>query len=104
MAIDPGSAIAAYAKAASAKTSPGASAGAEAGGLDDFGTLLSEALSDAVKTAKTSEAQMAAGAAGKGDLIDVVTAVTAAETTLETVIAVRDRVIAAYQEVMKMPV
>jgi flagellar hook-basal body complex protein FliE len=102
MAIDPGSAIAAYAKAASAKTSPAEAA--ESGGLEDFGQLLSEAMSEAVKTAKTSEAQMAAGAGGKGDLIDVVTAVTAAETTLETVIAVRDRVIAAYQEVMKMPV
>jgi flagellar hook-basal body complex protein FliE len=101
MAIDPASAIAAYAKAATTKTSP--TGGAE-GGLEDFGALLTEAMSEAVKTAKSSEAQIAAGAAGKGNLIDVVTAVTAAETTLETVIAVRDRVIAAYQEVMKMPV
>ena len=103
MAIDPGSAIAAYAKAAGTKGAAGVAAQGE-GGAADFGAMLQDALSNAVQTAKTSEVQMTAGAAGKGELIDVVTAVTAAEVTLETVIAVRDRVIAAYQEVMKMPV
>lgn len=101
MAIDPTSAIAAYAKAASGKAAPGVDAAGEGG---DFGSMLSNALGDAMNTAKSSEMQMTASASGKGELIDVVTAVTAAEVTLETVIAVRDRVIAAYQEVMKMPV
>jgi flagellar hook-basal body complex protein FliE len=43
-------------------------------------------------------------AMGKGDLVDVVTAVAAAEATMETVIAVRDEVIKAYQEIMRMPI
>lgn len=100
MAIDPTSAIAAYAKAAGGKAAPGL----DMAGEGDFGSMLSSALGDAMNTAKASEMQMTASASGKGELIDVVTAVTAAEVTLETVIAVRDRVIAAYQEVMKMPV
>ena len=43
-------------------------------------------------------------AQGKAELIDVVTSVAAAEASLETVMAVRDQVIAAYQEIMRMPI
>jgi len=42
--------------------------------------------------------------AGKGDLIDVVTAIGAAETALDTVVAVRDRVVSAYGEIMRMQI
>jgi flagellar hook-basal body complex protein FliE len=42
--------------------------------------------------------------AGGGDLTSVVTAVSEAELTLQTVIAVRDRVIEAYKDIMRMPV
>ena len=38
------------------------------------------------------------------DVVDVVTAVTNAEVTLETAMAVRDRMIAAYQEIIRMPI
>jgi len=34
----------------------------------------------------------------------VVTAVTNAEVTLQTVVAVRDKVISAYQDILRMPV
>ena len=37
-------------------------------------------------------------------LVDIVTAVTNAEVALETAVAVRDRVIAAYQEIIRMPI
>jgi flagellar hook-basal body complex protein FliE len=43
-------------------------------------------------------------AAGRADIVDVVTAIAAAETTLETVITVRDQVIQAYQEILRMPI
>jgi flagellar hook-basal body complex protein FliE len=42
--------------------------------------------------------------AKKAELVDVVTAVTQAEITLETVTAVRDKVISAYQDIMRMPI
>jgi flagellar hook-basal body complex protein FliE len=41
---------------------------------------------------------------GKAELIDAVTAVSSAETSLQTVIAIRDQVISAYQEIMRMPI
>ena len=39
-----------------------------------------------------------------GDLVDVVSAVNAAEMSLETVVAIRDKVIAAYQDILRMPI
>jgi flagellar hook-basal body complex protein FliE len=81
--------------------SPG-SVGAPAQG--GFGDLVKAAMTDAVSASKTAERQMAAQVAGKTELIDVVTAVSAAEASLETVMAVRDQVIAAYQEIMRMPI
>ena len=50
------------------------------------------------------DTQASAQVAGKAELIDVVTAISAAEASLETVMAVRDQVINAYQEIMRMPV
>jgi flagellar hook-basal body complex protein FliE len=37
-------------------------------------------------------------------MVDVVTAVAETETAIDAVVAVRDRVIAAYEEIMKMPI
>ena len=69
-----------------------------------FGDLLKAAMTDAMKASKTAETQIAAQVSGKAELIDVVTAISAAEASLETVMAVRDQVIAAYQEIMRMPI
>lgn len=69
-----------------------------------FGDILKSAMTDAISASKTAETQMAAQVAGKTELVDVVTAISAAEASLETVMAVRDQVIAAYQEIMRMPI
>jgi flagellar hook-basal body complex protein FliE len=47
---------------------------------------------------------MAAQAQGKAELVDVVTAISSAQSSLQTVIAVRDQVIGAYQQIMQMPI
>jgi flagellar hook-basal body complex protein FliE len=70
----------------------------------DFGDLLKSAMNDVSSTAKAAEHKMAAQVAGKAELIDVVTAISSAEASLETVMAVRDQVISAYQEIMRMPI
>jgi flagellar hook-basal body complex protein FliE len=57
-----------------------------------------------MKTSKAAEGQMVAQAQGKAQLIDVVTAVSSAEQSLNTVMAIRDQVISAYQEIMRMPI
>jgi len=75
-----------------------------AGGGQDFGELLKNVMSDALQSSKHAEHQMAAQVAGKAELIDVVTAISSAEASLETVMAVRDQVISAYQEIMRMPI
>lgn len=70
----------------------------------NFGELLQSAINDAVSASKGAETQMAAQVQGKGSLIDVATAISSAQTSLETVMAVRDQVISAYQEIMRMSI
>ena len=73
-------------------------------GGPDFGAMLNSAVGSISNAGNTAEAAVTNAAMGRGDLVDVVTAVAAAEATLETVIAVRDQVINAYQEIMRMPI
>jgi len=70
----------------------------------DFGDMLKSAMNDVGHSAKMAEHKMAQQVAGKAELIDVVTAISSAEASLETVMAVRDQVISAYQEIMRMPI
>lgn len=81
-----------------------ASEGAGAAGGVDFGAMVRGVVDDAIGASKSAENQIVAHAQGKAQLIDVATAVSAAETSLETVLAVRDQVISAYQEIMRMPI
>ena len=69
-----------------------------------FGALLEQTLSDAIDAGRKGEAIAAAAVSGRTSLQDVVEAVNAAEVTLQTVVAVRDRMIAAYQEILRMPI
>jgi len=73
-------------------------------GPGSFTDALAHAVKDAMGTVHAGEVAAAQGAAGQGDIVQVVNAVTAAELTLETVVAVRDKVISAYQDIMKMPI
>ena len=41
---------------------------------------------------------------GKGDVVDVVTAISQTEIAMETMVTIRDRVISAYEEIMRMPI
>ena len=81
---------------------PGVGGASATGG--GFGDILKSAMTDAMASTKHAERQMAAQVAGKTELVDVVTAISAAEQSLETVMAVRDQVINAYQEIMRMPI
>lgn len=69
-----------------------------------FATMLGDTFSSAVTATKSAE-QASFGAVSKtSDLVDVVSAVNNAELALETVVAVRDRMISAYQDIMRMPI
>jgi len=68
-----------------------------------FAQMVESAMGDVVKAEQTSEAlQMQSLTGGKVDLANLVTAVANAELSLNTVIAIRDRVINAYNDIIKM--
>ncbi|MDB5460234.1 MAG: fliE [Caulobacteraceae bacterium] len=100
--IDPMSVAKAY---ASAQESAGGAGGAKfIGSGNDFGDLVKNAISDAVHSSQHAEKQMAAQVQGKAQLVDVATSLASAQSSLETVMAVRDQVISAYQEFMRMTI
>jgi flagellar hook-basal body complex protein FliE len=104
--ITPALAAKAYAAAQSQGLGDLAGAGEAAGAApgSSFGDVLKGVMTDAIQQSRHAESQITAGVQGKADLVDVVTAISSAETSLETVMAVRDQVISAYQEVMRMQI
>jgi flagellar hook-basal body complex protein FliE len=70
----------------------------------DFASLLSHSLGSAIGTGQQAEAQATTAINGGGDLTQVVTAVSRAELALQTTVAVRDRVLQAYQDIIKMSI
>jgi flagellar hook-basal body complex protein FliE len=90
------------------------SSGGQAGGLASglsgatgsggFSAMLEKAVGSVAESGRKAETQAIAAANGKADLVDVVTAVAESETALQTLVAVRDKVISAYEEIMRMPI
>jgi flagellar hook-basal body complex protein FliE len=75
-----------------------------AGQGPDFSALVRQAVEGVGASGRVADAQMAQAATGNADLVNVVTAVAESEAAIETLVAVRDRVIAAYEEIMRMQV
>ena len=76
----------------------------EASAGPSFGELLRNAASQVLDAGRKTDVQAQAMASGKGNVVDVVTAVAETEVAVETMVAVRDRVISAYEEIMRMPI
>ena len=66
--------------------------------------MVKEAIGSVIEAGKKSDAQSQAMAAGKANIVDVVTAVTETEVAIEAMVSVRDKVIQAYEEIMRMPI
>jgi len=103
MVANVNAALNAYASAATRALQPGGDGPEEPQG-PSFGAVLEQAARGAIGSLKAGEQMSAKAAVGKADLNDVVTAVTNAEVTLQTVTAVRDKVVNAYQEILRMPI
>jgi flagellar hook-basal body complex protein FliE len=100
LTVRPSAAAAAYARVDS-----GAVGGAgDATGGSDFGATLQNALQGAVDAGHDADAKSMAALNGTGNLTDVVTAVARAQLALQSATAIRDRVVQAYQDIMKMPI
>jgi len=69
-----------------------------------FGDALTRALGSVVDAGHKADAQSMQAIAGSGNLTEVVTAVSRAELALQSAVAIRDRVVQAYQDVMRMPI
>lgn len=90
-------------KIASSEGEGDGESGGSAGGIS-FSDFLRHKAGESIDTMKASEKMSAKAVTGQADIADVVQAVGAAELTLQTVVAVRDRLIGAYQDIMRMPV
>ena len=95
-----GKALAAYERAAGG----GAPRTGEPAAGSSFADMLKNVAGEAVAAGHAAETASVAAAGGHGDLDRVVTAVAEAEMTLQTVVAVRERVIEAYKEILRMPI
>ena len=108
MPIDFNSAVNAYRQAAkSVESAALPKAISPMGGGDDpnsFVGMVNDSLKSAVQTGREAEELSLKQISGEADLKDVVTAVANAEHTLQTVVAVRDKVLNAYQEILRMPI
>jgi flagellar hook-basal body complex protein FliE len=96
-------AYASLARLADPSAALGKAAG-EAGGGPSFGAMLKDAIGSVLESGRKSDAQTHALAVGKSNIVDVVTAVSETEVAVEAMVSVRDKVIAAYEEIMRMPI
>jgi flagellar hook-basal body complex protein FliE len=96
----------AYAKALSSQVDMGNGANPLSEGVNgpSFAELLQDAGKEAINEGRTSEKVSLQALTQDTGLAEIVTAVSNAEASLETVVAVRDRVIQAYQDIIKMPI
>ena len=103
MPVNPSDAVAAYNRAAQQLQTPGLEARGKTGG-GDFAEALRGAMEGAVQNLNQGEKMSVAAAAGQADINEVITAVSKAELTLQTVVTLRDRVVQAYQDILRMPI
>ncbi len=90
--------------AAAARGGSGMSAKEALSGGSGFADMLKEVTAGVAEATDKSEKASIAGLNRQMDLVDVVSEVSNAEMMVNTVVAVRDRVIQAYQEIMRMPI
>lgn len=110
MSISINSAISAYNNAAKVANSSymddnaGVQGQANAASGSPFAALLEKSMHSSIGSIRNAEKTAIANLTKQADITDVVTAVATAESTLKTVIAVRDRLVNAFQELSKMPI
>jgi flagellar hook-basal body complex protein FliE len=97
MSVSPADAARAYARVAEATPSAPSDA-------DGFSAALGRAVQGVVDAGHAADRQASAAITGDANLTDVVTAVSRAELAMQTTVAIRDRVVQAYQDIMKMPI
>lgn len=93
--VSPAAAASAY-----AKIDAGSSSESGAG----FASVMQQAIGSAIQSGHEADTQSVQAIAGKGNLTEIVAAISHADLALQTAVAIRDRVVTAYQEVMRMAI
>lgn len=76
----------------------------EAGKNTEFSDLIKDVIGNTTNAIRKSESIASKNIVGQASLNEVVTSVNEAEIALQTVVAIRDKVITAYQDILKMPI
>lgn len=97
LTVSPAGAAGAYARVQSGASEAG-------NATPNFGDAITKALGSVVDAGHKADAQSMQAIGGAGNLTDVVTAVSQAELALQSAVTIRDRVVQAYQDVMRMPI
>ncbi len=106
MPVNPSAAAGAYATAAKllgsatslSETAPGPT------NPSGFAEMVKTAVEGTLSTGGVAEAKAAELASGNADVVELVTAVAETELAIQSMVTVRDRVVAAYQDIMNMPI
>lgn len=101
---NPAAAANAYGNMAKIGAGLGESSESASANKPSFGNFLEDATRSAISTMKSGEKASAAAVTGTMDPLAITQAVTAARLTLDTVSAVRDAAVDAYNKIQGMPI
>ena len=87
-----------------ARVQQGAEPGMAAPGMGDFSSVMTQALGTTIAAGHAADRATVGALSGQANLTEVVTAVSRAELALQTATALRDRMVSAYQDVMRMAI
>ena len=96
LVIRPQTALDAY-----SRTSAGDDGGNAAGSFDN---VMKRAMEGVVDSGQDAESKSLQAISGTGNITDVVTAISKAELALQTTVAIRDKMVQAYQSIMNMTI
>jgi flagellar hook-basal body complex protein FliE len=88
----------------SAKPQTDLTAIAAPGGGQNFADLLAQQVQGVVDAGRTSDQMAIDMVNGKANVVDMVTALSETEIAIQSMVTIRDRVISAYEEIMRMPI
>ena len=70
----------------------------------NFADLLAQNVQGVVDQGRQADQMALDMVSGKANVVDVVTAISQTELAMESMVAIRDKVISAYEEIMRMPI
>ncbi|MFP9137973.1 flagellar hook-basal body complex protein FliE [Devosia sp. XGJD_8] len=73
-------------------------------GGGSFADILAQQVQGVVDSGRASDAMAVDMVNGKANVVDMVTALSETEIAIESMVTIRDRVISAYEEIMRMPI